>query len=129
MAAQTFMLIECPNCFALMRGRAKFCRRCGQELTTAVIAAEKPTPTLPDGKKNMRLVRVFCAVGLVLLIWGIADGSVDRGILGGFLLIIGAAGYCQWGTAHLKLRVGEAKAAQKAANPKTSDSPFEGDET
>jgi membrane-bound ClpP family serine protease len=46
-------------------------------------------------KKHVRLARFFCVVGIGLLIWGISDGSIDRGVLGAFLLILGIAGYVQ----------------------------------
>ena len=95
MAGQIVMLIECPNCFALMRGRANYCRRCGRALATAVISADKPNPTPAKVKKNVRLARFFCVIGMGLLLWGISDGSVDRSVLGGFLLIVGIAGYFQ----------------------------------
>jgi len=95
MSWQIFMLIECPHCFALMRGRANYCRRCGQALATAVVSANKSNPTSADVKKHVRLARFFCVVGIGLLIWGISDGSIDRGVLGAFLLILGIAGYVQ----------------------------------
>ena len=89
------MLIECPNCFALMRGRAKYCRRCGQEVASAAIADSKPNPTSASVKTNVRVARFLVVVGVGLLVWGISVGSVDRSILGGFLLILGAVGYAQ----------------------------------
>jgi hypothetical protein len=44
-------------------------------------------------------------VGIGLLLWGTRDGSVDRSVLGGFLLIVGIAGYAQ--VRKERLRVGE----------------------
>ena len=86
------MLIECPNCFALMRGRAKYCRRCGMELSSAAITDSKPNPASTNAKKNVRVARFLVVVGVGLLVWGISVGSVDRSILGGFLLIDGVVG-------------------------------------
>jgi len=89
------MLIECPQCFALMRGRAKFCRRCGHELPATPLAATSEMPTPAMLTQRLRQAKSFCVVGFMLLIWGIANGSADRIVLGGFLLILGIAGYHQ----------------------------------
>jgi hypothetical protein len=89
MAGQVFMLIECPNCFALMRGPAKYCRRCGHELPAtppATAAVEVMTPAML--KRKMRWARIFCVIGIILVIWGLAAGSVDRCLLGAFMFFL-----------------------------------------
>jgi TM2 domain-containing membrane protein YozV len=50
MAGQVFMLIECPNCFALMRSPAKYCRRCGHPLP-APATSRSATPDPDDIRK------------------------------------------------------------------------------
>jgi len=50
MAGQIFMLIECPHCFALMRGPAKFCRRCGHILPAT--ARDQAAPPDSDTVSN-----------------------------------------------------------------------------
>jgi hypothetical protein len=64
-------------------------------LAEGVIAAGKPEPVSGEVKKLVRLAGFLCVVGVGLLVWGIGEGLVDRSVLGGFLLVVGVAGYFQ----------------------------------
>lgn len=83
MPAQTFMLIECPHCFALMRSPAKFCHRCGHGLpATPIIVAPADVMTAAMLKRKIRWAKIFCVIGVILITWGLAGGSLDRCVLG-----------------------------------------------
>jgi membrane-bound ClpP family serine protease len=59
------------------------------------MTVDKPNPTVANVKKNVHVARFLVVVGVGLLVWGISVGSVDRSVLGGFLLILGIVGYAQ----------------------------------
>jgi len=83
MEAQTFMLIECPRCFAMMRCRAKFCRRCGRELAIAPsAAAAEGTSKTAMAEPRMRRSKILCCFGGLLIMSAYTCHSADRLALG-----------------------------------------------
>jgi hypothetical protein len=83
MEAQTFMLIECPRCFAMMRCRAKFCRRCGQELAAATPpAAAEGISKAAFAKPRIRRSKILCCVGTLLLLSAFTHRSAEKFALG-----------------------------------------------
>jgi hypothetical protein len=95
MPAQTFMLIECPRCFSLMRGRAKFCRRCGHKLPATPLAAPSETLTPAMLKRKLQSAVSLFAIGIVLLIGAVMAGSVGFAVIGVFLVVGAIVGYSQ----------------------------------